>query len=34
MLKDGSVIGIGKYEDLVINNAEFKDMLRGQKDIE
>lgn len=31
MLKDGAVIGTGKYDDLIINNAEFKDMLRGQK---
>lgn len=31
MLKDGAVVGIGKYDDLVINNAEFKDMLRGLK---
>lgn len=31
MLKDGAVVGTGKYDDLVINNAEFKDMLRGLK---
>ena len=31
MLKDGAVVGTGKYDDLVINNAEFKDMLRGMK---
>lgn len=31
MLKDGAVVGTGKYDDLVINNAEFKDMLRGPK---
>lgn len=33
MLKDGSVIGIGKYEDLAINNDEFRDMLKGQKNM-
>lgn len=31
MLKDGAVVGTGKYDELVINNAEFKDMLRGLK---
>lgn len=31
ILKDGAVVGTGKYDDLVINNAEFKDMLRGLK---
>ena len=31
MLKDGAGVGTGKYDDLVINNAEFKDMLRGLK---
>ena len=31
MLKDGAVVGTGKYDDLAINNAEFKDMLRGLK---
>ena len=31
MLKDGAVVGTGKYDDFVINNAEFKDMLRGLK---
>lgn len=31
MLKDGAVVGTGKYDDLVINNAKFKDMLRGLK---
>lgn len=31
MLKDGAVVGTGKYDDLVINNEEFKDMLRGLK---
>lgn len=31
MLKDGAVVGTGKYDDLVINSAEFKDMLRGLK---
>ena len=31
MLKDGAVVGTGKYDDLVIKNAEFKDMLRGLK---
>lgn len=31
MLKDGAVVGTGKYDDLNINNAEFKDMLRGLK---
>ena len=31
MLKEGAVVGTGKYDDLVINNAEFKDMLRGLK---
>ena len=31
ILKDGAVVGTGKYDDFVINNAEFKDMLRGLK---
>ena len=31
MLKDGAVVGTGKYDDLVINNGEFKDLERGLK---